>query len=370
MSDITSNNRSKVIVRVSFIGICINVVLVGAKMFVGVLSGSIAIILDAVNNLTDALTSLITIIGTKLADRAPDKKHPYGYGRIEYITTIVISFMILIAGGSAVKESVETIINKTAAEYSLNSLIILIIALGFKLFISYYTISNGKKVESNTLIVSGQEALADAIISVGTIIALLFSVFLNISIEGFLGTLIGLGIIRSGAAMLGETLSTIIGIRVDNNLTNKVKKTVAAYPSVLGVYDVILHNYGPNSHIGSIHIEVPEDMSAKDIHLLTQRITRDIYDSMGIIVTVGIYSSIQSDSVAVGLRHDAVGIISQYPDIMQMHGFYRDEKNVGFDLVIDFKADAPKIINQVEEKLREMHPEYNFKVILDLSYSD
>ena len=364
--------RSQKIVRTSVLGIIVNVVLVAFKATVGFIAGSIAVILDAVNNLSDALSSIITIIGTKLAGKAPDKKHPYGHGRIEYITSVIISVIVLIAGVTSGKESIEKIISPTAADYSVVSIIIIVAAIAAKLLMGRYVKKVGKEINSGALIASGSDALFDALVSGGTLAAALISIIWGLSLEGWFGIVISLFILKAGIEMLVETVNSIIGTRADKELTDKLKEKVGGYPEVRGVYDITLHNYGPTQIMGSVHIEVDDNMTAKEIHKLTRTISADVYMTMGIVLTVGIYAANAGDPVIDEIKKLLDAEKEAHEGILQIHGFYADteQKTVVFDLVIDFKADAEEIKTAVEKDMKEKYPDYGFYIVVDSDYSD
>lgn len=365
-------DREKKIIRTSILGILVNLVLVAFKAAVGFISGSIAIVLDAVNNLSDALSSVITIIGTKLAGRAPDKKHPYGHGRIEYLSGVLIAVLVLVAGLTSLKESITKIIDPTQADYSTASLIIIVAAIIAKLLMGRYVKKVGEQINASTLVASGSDALFDAILSTGTLTAALISLIGHISLEGWFGAVISAFIIKAGIEMLLETLNSIIGVRADKELTEALKKKIASYPDVRGVYDLTLHNYGPTQIIGSAHIELPDDMRAKEIHRLTRSISTGVYMDFGIVLTVGIYASNDSDPSTENIRSCLDSVVAGYPQVLQVHGFYVDgaQKTVTFDLVIEFKADREGIRDAIMKKLQEKYPEYQFFIVLDSDYSD
>lgn len=344
--------------------------LVAFKAAIGLITNSIAILLDAVNNFSDALSSIITIIGTKLANRRPDKKHPYGYGRIEYLTGMLIAVIVLFAGLTSLKESVEKILHPEEASYTVISLIIVAVAVAVKFFTGRYVKGVGQQINSQALVASGSDAFFDAILSSTTLVAAVLSLTLHWKLEGVFGAAISVFIIKAGIEMLLETLNSITGTRADPELTEALKEKVAAYPQVRGVYDITLHNYGPTRTIGSVHVELPDELPAREIHRLTRGIAADVYQALGIILTVGIYAANDSDEEGVKIRGDLEEIIKQYPDILQMHGFYVDEKRVMFDLIIDFAADAQSIVDQVHEQLSERYPDYRFDIVLDSDFSD
>ena len=365
-------DRSKKIVRTSIIGIAVNMILVAFKMFVGLIANSIAIILDAINNLSDALSSVITIIGTKLAGKAPDKKHPYGHGRIEYITSVIIAFIVLAAGVTSFRESFVKIIHPDETNYSGVTLIIVGVAVVVKLLLGTYVKKVGREVSSESLIASGSDAFFDAILSLATFAAALVSMIWGVGLEGVLGIVISIFIIKAGIDILLEALNSIIGERADKELADKLIRRICSFDKVNGAYDLALHNYGPNNIIGSVHIEVPADMTAKEIHSLTRAISVDIYMNLGIVLTIGIYASADSDPESAALRSKAEELVKKQPDIIQIHGFYVDteKRSVVFDLVIDFKANASAVRDEVISELSASFPNYTFSVVLDSDYSN
>ena len=364
--------RYKKIIRTSILGIVVNVILVIFKAIIGVISNSIAIILDAVNNLTDAVSSIVTIIGTKLANRKPDKGHPYGHGRIEYFTSLIISLIVLLAGVIAVKESVQKIINPGETDYSIVSLFIIAVAVIVKFFFGKYVKNTGKKLNSQSLIASGEDAFMDSVLSFTTLIAALVNFTLNINVEGYLGVVIAVFIIKSSIEMMRESANTLIGQRADKELTDKIKQKVCSYNEVQGAFDLTLHNYGPSKIIATVHIQVRDDMTAHEIHILTRQITMDIFNEYGIIISIGIYAA--NDKGKYGeIKHEVYSAIRNYEYIKQIHGFYVDEKNkkVYFDLIIDFECEKPEQIKEdLINKLEKLYPEYNFNVILDADFTD
>ena len=247
-------DRKKRIVRTSVIGIIANLFLAGFKAVIGFMSNSIAIVLDAVNNLSDALSSVITIIGTRIAGRKPDKEHPYGHGRAEYLTAAIIAIIILYAGVSSLAESVKKLIHPETPDYGPAALIIVSVAIVAKLALSVYVKRTGEQVNSDALIASGQDARNDAVISAATLAAAGIYLIWGLSIEAFLGVVISLMILKAGYEMLRQTISRILGERIDNDLARAVKAVILRFPDVSGAYDLILHSYGPDLLMGSVHI--------------------------------------------------------------------------------------------------------------------
>ena len=365
-------DREKKIIKTSILGIIVNIILVAFKATVGLIVNSIAIILDAVNNLSDALSSIITIIGTKLSGKAPDREHPYGHGRIEYFASVIIAVLVLIAGLVSFKESFLKIISPESADYSTISLIIVAVAVVVKFVIGRYVKNVGKSINSQSLIASGTDAFMDAVLSFSTLIAAIISIMWNLDLEGYLGVIISLIIIKSGIDILRETLNIMIGQRADTELTNKIKVKMLEHEEVQGVYDLALHNYGPSNLIGSAHIQVRDDMLANEIHMLTREIAYTIYKEFGIVLTIGIYAANNKGEFA-DVKKELEKILSQYKDIIQMHGFYGDKnkKIVSFDLILDFKAEEPKKLQEeIIKAIKEKFPQYEYNIVLDIDISD
>ena len=370
----TADDRDRKIIRTSIIGILANIFLVAFKAFIGLTSNSIAIVMDAVNNLSDAASSVITIIGTKLARREADRKHPFGYGRIEYLSAMVISVLVLYAGITAFIESVKKIITPETPDYTPVALIIVAAGVIVKIALGLYVKSVGKKVNSDSLINSGQDATLDSIISASTLVAAAVYIIFHISLEAWLGAVIAVVIIKSGIEMLRDTLSKILGERADAELAKEIKRTVNSFPEVLGSYDLVLHNYGPDAFHGSVHIEVPDTFTADELDRLTRKLTAAVYEKTGVILTaVGVYSSNTKDALAVKTRKRVSEIALSHEHVMQIHGFYFDseEKSIRFDIIVSFDAkDRREVCRQVTADIQKAFPDYRLEIVLDTDFSE
>ena len=369
----TLMNRDGIIIRTSIIGIVTNIFLVAFKMFVGLISNSIAIILDAVNNLSDAMSSIITIVGTKLANKKPDKKHPMGYGRIEYLTAMIVAGLVLYAGITSLIESIKKIIHPETPDYAITSIIIISVAVVVKIVLGKFVKRQGEKVNSSALVASGSDAMFDAILSFSVLVSALIFIFTKISLEAYVGAAISLFIIKSGIGMLVETLNEILGQRADKELTQQIKKIIAGRDYVRGAYDLFVYNYGPNKHYASVHVEVPDTMAAEDLDILTREIEQDVYHKTGVIMTgIGIYSYNTKDDKISALRSKIQKIVFENEFAIQMHGFYADlqSKNIRFDVVLSFEIDAHEGVKKIIEDLKKDFPDYEFVVTPDVDVSD
>ena len=368
------SSREKTIAKTSVIGIVANVLLAGFKAVIGLMTNSIAITLDAVNNVSDAGSSLITMIGAKLAGKAPDKKHPFGYGRIEYLSAMIISVIVLYAGITSLVESVKQIIHPETPEYNMVSLIVIAVAVVVKVLLGRYVKSVGVKVNSDSLVNSGEDAVLDSIISASTLVAAGIFLYFHISLEAWFGAVISLVIIKSGIGMLCETISRILGERNDKELAKSIHDTILAFPDVRGAYDLVLNNYGPDTWNGSIHIEVPDTYSADRLDQLIREITMKVFREHNVILTaVGVYSVNTKDEQVICVKRRVEDIVFSHEHIRQMHGFYllKDRKMMRFDIVISFDAkDRKALYDEVVSDVHKAFPDYELQVAMDTDFAE
>ena len=365
--------RNKEIIRTSVVGIAANVLLAGFKAVVGAIAGSVAIIMDAVNNLSDALSSVITIVGTKLSARPADGKHPFGYGRIEYFSAIVISIIVLIAGVSSLIESVKKIFNPTEPNYTTFTLAVIVVAILVKLVLGRYVKAKGKKLQSDSLIASGADATFDAVVTLSTLVSAGIMLIAGINLDGIFGTLISLVIIKAGVEMLASPVNELLGSRISPELLKQIKHEVLGFEGVHGVFDIILHNYGPDVLIGSLHINVYDTMDAHQIHGLTRRISEQMFDKHGIIMTVGVYAVATGDNRRAELQDAVMQTLAKHKDITQVHGFYyfENENRVSVDVVPDISVhDDAAFVRQLTEELEKVVPTFNVSIVIDHNYSE
>ena len=366
--------RQQVIVKTSLIGIITNIFLAAFKAVLGFLSNSIAIVLDAINNLSDVLSSVITIVGAKLAEKEPDREHPFGHGRVEYLSAMIIAVIILYAGITSFAESVKKLINPEIPEYSNITLIFVAVAIVVKILLGRYSKKIGEEVNSESLINSGKDAINDAIISSSTLVAAIIFILFDVSLEAYLGIAISIIIIKAGIEMIRSTYSQILGERVEKDISLGIKKTVASFPEVKGAFDLVLSDYGPDTYLGSIHIEVMDTMTAAEIDKLTRIITSKVYKEHNVLLSaIGIYSINTKDKEAMKVKEKIRNIIKDNKDIIQLHGFYynKEDKAISFDIIIDFACkDKIAVYQEVFDKVQELYPDYKIRITLDADVSD
>ncbi len=365
-------NRDKIIIRTSVIGILANVLLAGFKALIGIVSHSIAVLLDAVNNLSDALSSIITIVGTKLSGRLPDKKHPLGYGRVEYLSAMVVSGIVLYAGITSAVESVKKIIHPEQPDYSVVSLVIIAVAVAVKIVLGRYVKAQGKKVNSGSLVASGSDAMFDAILSASVLACAVLFMLTGLSLEAYVGAVISVFIIKSGIEMMIETLNEILGMRADKATTDRVKALLREEAPVRGAYDLILYNYGPDKDYASVHLELPDTMTVREVDQLTRKLEAKVYRETGVILAgVGLYSYNTGDDEAARLQNDVRQRVLEHDWAVQMHGFYADTaaREMRFDVVMSFDIQPREGIRILSEELGRAYPDWRIAIVPDVDVS-
>ena len=370
----TTQERFRVILRTALTGIAVNALLAGFKVVVGSLTHSIAITLDGINNIADAGSSIITVIAARLAGKAPDRKHPFGYGRLEYFSSLVIALLILYAGISSLREAIDAILHPETAEYSTPILIILAAGVVAKLLLGIYVKRTGERIRSDSLVASGEESRLDACVSAATVAAALVYLALHISLEAYLAAVISLLIIKAGFETLMETVSKLLGEGAEAELVRGLKATVNHIDGVQGTYDVVLNNYGPDMHTGSLHVAVADSMTADEIDTLQRTITDTVLAEHQVQLTaVSIYAINAPGGRACEVRNEVARLVMAGEHVKQMHGFYFNEekKQIRFDLVVSFDAgDRAAVCEAAVAQVREKYPDYDVQVALDMDYNE
>ncbi len=370
----TIANRQKTIIRASIVGIVGNFLLAVLKAAVGLFTNSIAIILDAVNNFSDMLSSIVTIIGIRLANKAPDRRHPMGHGRYEYLSTAIIAVIIIYIGVTAIQESINKIINPGDVSYNTLALIIVAAAVVVKIFIGLYYRKVGKQVDSDSLTASGTDALFDSVVSFATLVSAALYLIFELKTEAYLAILISVLIIRSGAKMLRDVFSVIVGERISPELSKKIKASIREVEGVQGAFDLMIHDYGTNMVFCSVNIEVEENLTAREIDDISREVRRKVFYGYQIFISsVGIYS-INTESPKINAMYRRVkDVLSHYEYVMQMHGFHVDEskKEISFDIVLSFDVKNRRAYYlAIKRHLRKSFPRYSINIALDSDYSD
>lgn len=367
------HNRQQQIVRTGYWGIIVNVAVSVVKAIVGIIAGSMAIVLDAVNNITDALSSVITIVGVKLAGRPANDKHPFGYGRIEYFTAVVIAIIILLTGGILLIESIKDILHPKTLEYSIVGLCFVGGTIVVKYFLGLYTKRKGKELSSDSLTSSGIDSLSDCVVSLATLVSACLFFSFGWAVDSWLAAVISCVIIKAGFEMLISPINELLGVRNDHKLVANIKSKVNEIMGVRGTYDVVLHDYGPEQKIGALHVEVDDTMSAAEMHQLTRKIQQTINLDWGIYVTVGFYAHHPENSEAGKEEAQIRNYVMRYDGVVGMHGFYvnHDDKILSFDIVYSFKVKQPIALRtEIKNWVQQLYADYDINIALDRNYNE
>lgn len=369
-----TSGRTKIVLRTSVVGIVANVFIATFKTVIGIVSNSVAILSDGINNFSDATSSLITLITTSLADKDADKKHPFGYGRLEYLSSLIIAGLILYAGVTSFIEAVKSIISHEVSDYSTLSLFIVAIAVVAKILLGLYTKRNGEKAGSDALVAAGKDALLDSIISASTVVAALIYMFTEVSLEAWLAAIISLLIVKTGLEILKDTVSKILGEPGEVQTVIDVKRTIASFDGVYGAYDLIINDYGPGRMYASVHIEIDDSMSADELDKLTRSIMDKVMKEHNVILTaIGIYSKNNKDDEALALEHEIRKLALSCEMVKGLHGFYinKEEHDIRFDLVISLaEGNRREYYGKAVDTIKAKYPEYSFIVGMDMDFNE
>jgi len=359
----------------SIVGIICNVFLFAVKLSIGVILNSLSVTADAFNNLSDAASSVISFIGVKMASKPADKDHPFGHGRVEYISALVVSFLILEVGFTFFKSAIGKIRNPEELDFQLVSVIILVLSVGVKLWLSLFNGRLGKKINSSVMKATSADAMGDVVTTTATIISILITRFSGVNIDGFVGLIVSLVVMYAGINIAKDTLMPLIGEAVDPQVYEEITKMVESYDGIVGSHDLIVHNYGPSHSMASIHAEVPNDVDIEISHEIIDGIERDVTKKMGIIlvihmdpVEVNNYSVLATRSVVekvIGAIDEKVSI----HDFRYVHG--EEQINLIFDVVVPYEYDKERQVELKEiicERLCEVDARYRCVITMEKSY--
>ena len=369
-----SQNRERAILRTSGIGIAVNLVLGVLKVVFGLLAGSVALISDAVNNITDSSSSLITIVGTKLAGRDATEQHPFGFGRIEYLTSMIIGIIVTVTGVETFTNSVRGIFTPAELNYSFVTLGFIVATMVAKVILGTYTENVGKKVDSGALKASGADAKNDALISFVTLIsAIVFLVFRK-SIDAWAGAIIAIFIIKTGIEVLFETMSKILGEKADDELAKDILKMIkdAESEGIGAPHDLVINNYGPEMHTGSVNVELDASKTIDELYPVIRDLQLAIYVKHHIYLVFGFYSLNSRDPMVKDLAGFLTSITKDIDKVAGFHGIYIDKKNMGisFDVTIRFGCDRKALCDDIVAKVQERYPDYIVSANIDSVFAE
>ncbi|MGH4124929.1 MAG: cation diffusion facilitator family transporter [Clostridium sp.] len=375
----TSNKK----VRVAYgylgglVGIIVNLILFATKLIIGILLNSIAVTADAFNNLSDVASSIITILGFKLASKPADKEHPFGHGRLEYISGLIVSFLVILVGFEFIKTSYSRIVNPSKVIFNLIPFMLILVSIIFKIWISRFNKTLGKAINSSALEASSFDALSDVVSSSCVALSLLLSIWIDFPIDGYIGMLVSFFIIYAGYSLIKDTMNPLLGEAPDVDLVKGIQLKLLSYDHITGAHDLVIHNYGPGRCMGSVHAEVPCDISIVAIHEIIDKAEKEISDEFDIHIVIHMDPINTDDKEVNDCRIELLNVLSNFPIIKSIHDFRivgsGEYKNLIFDAVIDFNRsftsdDESKLGYEINNELKKCCPQYNALMTLDRDY--
>ena len=358
----------------SIVGIICNLVLSIIKITVGAISGSVSILADGFNNLSDMASSVITMIGIKLANRPADKEHPFGHGRMEYLSALIVAFMVMIVGVQFIKSSVDRIMNPAPISFEIIPFILLLLSLLVKLWLSRFNKYVGEKINSSALKAASIDALGDVFTSSCVLISFVAAKFTTLPIDGYVGLVVSAAILYAGYSLVKDTISPLLGEAPDEELVKAIKQGVLSYDNIIGVHDLIIHNYGVGKCMASIHAEIPSNIDLITIHEIIDTAEREISQKLNIYLVIHMDPMCIHDEKINSLKGDVQNILLKYDSIKSMHDFRITEGENKINIIFDIEVDAHNInTNEKEEELRskiteeikKLNPLYNCVITID-----
>lgn len=365
------DSREGVISATSGLGIAVNVVLALVKVIIGLMTSSIAIISEGANVASDSLSSLLTLIGTKLASRHPDSKHPFGYGRIEYLASLIISVMILVTGLEMLISSVKLIFHPE--EMNISALIIVLVALtaAVKFFLGVYTMKVGKKVSSGALVGMGMDSRNDAFASLITIVASLVYLIFHVSLDAYAGIIISALILKSGIGLLMDTVSDLLGRPGEHELAVNLYREIRGTEGILSAADMMLHNYGPDAWSGSVNVEIDSSKTVGEIYSFLHALQLRIMHEYHVTMVFGVYAVDRTSPESKLLGRQIGAFVKDHAPIKSFHAVYLDEANktLYFDIIVDYSLhDWQPLRDELTAYMHDLYPDYNLQLTIETEF--
>ena len=361
--------REKVGTKASVVGIVTNAALFGLKFILGSMMRSVAVIADGFNNLSDAASSIVSLIGFKVAGKKPDAKHPFGYGRIEYIAALVVSFLILTTGLSVIKDSFANIIKPESLSVTLAGFIGLGISIVAKIVLGLYTKRLGKKIDSISLIASGTDALNDVVVTFATVISMVVFMIFKVNIDGYIGCVVAFFIIKAGIEVVTDALGPLLGQPADKEVVDKIEEIILSGEGIVGVHDLVVHNYGPGRIFASAHAEIPSDCDLLRMHDIIDQIENKIFKEINVEITIHFDPiDVNNDNLA-RMREKVAEIVNNIDSTLKFHDFRmvsgHTHTNLIFDIVYPYncKLKEEEVLEKIDEKIDELSDFDNMKYI-------
>ncbi len=359
----------------SVTGIIVNLILAVAKYFAGVISGSISVTADAINNLSDAGSSIISLIGVKISAKPADKDHPYGHGRVEYISALAVSFVVLLMGIELFKSSVDKIANPVPVKFSWLSLIILVLSIVAKLLLGFFNRHLGKKINSAPMMAVMKDSFSDCLATGVALVAIIVSAFSDVSVDGYLGIIVAGFIFLAGFNILRDTMADLLGKPADKAFTEEIENKILSYDKIVGVHDMIIHDYGPGRKFASAHAEVSSQDDIMEIHDIIDLAERDILNEYGLIISIHTDPIVTDDERINHLKEMTVNIVKEISEEMSIHDFRvvdgPSHTNLIFDLIAPhkFHLSNDEIRKTIEEKLSKIDERYFVVITIEHAFN-
>lgn len=363
--------RESVIAMTSGLGIFVNIVVASSKIIVGLIASSMAIISEGVNNISDAMTSVLTLVGTKLASKHPDAKHPFGYGRIEYLTSLIISVLILITGFEVLKSSVETIFNPKELAISYFSMAVVAVTAVIKFFLGIYTIRMGKKASSSALEAVGLDCRNDCFLSIVTIVSALIFIFFGLSVDAYAGIFTSLVIIKAGLEVLSETVSDLIGKSGEKELATNIYREIVKTEGIMLAADMVLHNYGPDAYQGSVNVEIDHDRTVGEVYQILHKLQLEIMHKYNVVMVFGIYAVDNDHEGVKEIRSNISKFIVAKDHVISFHALYLDPDNddLYVDLIVDYDLeDWDGLKRDFLSYMKDLYPSKNVILTVETQF--
>ena len=359
----------------SCVGIVCNVLLFAAKLAIGMLMNSLAIMADAFNNLSDAASSIISFVGVKMAGKPADREHPFGHGRIEYIAALIVAFLVIEVGITCLQSSFEKLFHPEAIAFDWISFGILLLSVGVKLWMSLFNRKLGKRIDSKVMLATAADSAGDVIVTSATLASILICYFTSVNIDAFTGLAVSVLVIWSGISIARDTLEPLIGQRPDPELYRQIQEMVESYDGIVGTHDLIIHNYGPNRSMASIHAEVPRETDIEVSHEIIDRVEREVARKLNIFLVIHMDPVEIHDEKVLAVKAKLNGVIRALDPDLTFHDFRvvngQEQINLIFDLVIPFsysQDEADKVVHQVKSLMKEVDGRYQCVITVDKNY--
>lgn len=359
----------------SITGIILNILLAVSKYIAGVLSGSISVTADAVNNLSDAGSSIISLVGIKMAAKPADKNHPYGHGRVEYISALIVSFFVLLMGLELFKGSVQKIINPVPVTFNVTALVIMLVSIAAKLWLGMFNRSLGKKINSAPMMAVMKDSFSDCLATSVAAVAIVVSYFSQISIDGYMGVIVACFIFLAGFNILKETMAQLLGQPPEREFVEAIENKILSYEHIVGVHDLIIHDYGPQRRFASAHAEVPANEDVMELHDVIDLIERDIFEEFGMLISIHLDPIVVDDEKINALREMTQNIVKGISDEMSIHDFRvvdgPTHTNLIFDVIVPYgySLKNDEVCKKVEEELSKINERYFAVITVEHSFN-